>query len=87
MFQCSPNLSSLFTRLTPSDEIIEFEGCVLLEDGHGDAGVEQEALHEHPVDAGHGRIHLHAHQHLAQPLLQREENKKQIHHMVLSLSG
>ncbi|GBM79394.1 hypothetical protein AVEN_47786-1, partial [Araneus ventricosus] len=62
---------------TPSDEIVELEGRVLLEDVGGDPAVKQHSFHEHPVDAGERRVHLDRHHRLAKPALQGEGKQQQ----------
>ena len=47
----------------------ELERRARVEDGDGDAGVEEEALVPHPHDGGEPAVHLQRYDHLTKPLL------------------
>lgn len=62
--------------LTPSYAVVDVEGRLPVEDGDGDGAVEEEALHEHPVDARHGGVVLQDEHRLAQPVLQQQQKQQ-----------
>lgn len=72
----------MYSLHTPSDEIVDLEGRVCIEDGDGDPSVEKDSLNEHPSNVGQQTVVDEDVHRLAQPVLQKEQQHETESHSI-----
>jgi len=65
-------------EITPADEIVDVERVGLLEDGHGEASVQEQRLDKHPGGVGDHRVVDDRCQSLTHPVLHPTTHRRTI---------